>query len=136
MLRRIKEGLVRFMYGRYGTDRLNMFLMILSLVMLALNLIIRSQIFYILCLLVLVIYTFRSFSKNISKRQAENNKYMKMDNKVKKYIKLQKDKWRDRKTHIYRTCPDCKTVLRLPRKKGRHKCSCPKCHKNLDVTVR
>lgn len=136
MRMKIKESLIRFMTGRYGTDDLNKFLSILCLVLVVLNLFINNQILYILCILGLGVYIFRSFSKNISQRQSENNQYLKIQNKVKKYMKLQKNKWRDRKTHVYRTCPNCKIVLRLPRKKGEHTCECPQCHKSFDVTVR
>ena len=30
-------------------------------------------------------------------------------------------------------CPKCKTVLRLPLKKGIHTCKCPTCHNKFEV---
>ncbi|MFR2916862.1 MAG: hypothetical protein ACLTKQ_08005 [Acutalibacteraceae bacterium] len=46
-----------------------------------------------------------------------------------------RDKWAFRKTHVFKKCPGCKAVLRLPRKKGKHTVNCPHCHKNFTVHV-
>ena len=46
-----------------------------------------------------------------------------------------RDKWTFRKTHVFKKCPGCKAVLRLPRKKGKHTVNCPHCHKNFTVHV-
>ena len=50
MFYRIKEALIRFMYGRYGSDSLNKFLLICYIIISALNLFIGSFILYILAL--------------------------------------------------------------------------------------
>ena len=59
----------------------------------------------------------------------------KIKNKVIEKIKLRKKKWAYRKTHIYRKCPNCKAEIRLPKKKGKHVCTCPRCKKDFDVIV-
>ena len=46
---------------------------------------------------------------------------------IKGFFVLRKNKFRDRKTHVYRKCPHCKAQIRLPKVKGEHKCACPKC---------
>lgn len=135
MFMRIKESFIRFMSGRYGTDSLNKLLFILCMIFLIFNLIFQNIILYILSLLAMVLYIFRSFSKNIPKRQAENNKYMKVRKKVTKHFGVYKNRWCDRKTHVYRKCPGCKTTLRLPKKKGKHTCECPRCRNSFSVTV-
>ena len=48
---------------------------------------------------------------------------------------LQKSKHRDRKTHVFRKCPACKSVLRLPRQKGKHTVRCPRCQHRFDVKI-
>ena len=79
---------------------------------------------------------YRLLSRNIYKRQSENMKYLKIRDKVKGKITLQKRKWSERKTHIYRKCPNCKAEIRLPKKKGKHVCTCPRCKKNFEVKCR
>lgn len=43
---------------------------------------------------------------------------------------------RDRKTHVYRTCPVCKNFLRLPRVSGEHGVNCPACHGHFTVKIK
>ena len=66
----MKEKLQRFMWGRYGNDRFNQFLMIVALVCLALSFF-GLRIFYVLALALLVYAYYRMFSKDLSKRSAE-----------------------------------------------------------------
>ena len=119
-----------FLQGRYGIDELYKFLFIIFWIIA-----IRNPIIYLLEIIICVYMMFRVFSRNIYKRQNENAKFLKIKNKVIEKIKLHKKKWADRKTHIYRKCPNCKAELRLPKKKGKHVCTCPRCKKDFDVIV-
>lgn len=132
---RFKERIARFMYGRYGADELYRFLFILFYVLFVPNMFLRSYILSVLTLAVLVFATYRSFSRNIAARRAENEKYLALKRRFLGFFKLQKNKWRDRKTHAYRKCPYCKSVLRFPKKKGLHHARCPECSKNFDVKI-
>lgn len=133
---RFKDRIARFMYGRYGADELYRFLNIAFYVLFVLQLIFRSTILTALALAVLLWATYRAFSKNISARQKENAEYLKIKNKFTGFFKLWKNRWRDRKTHVYRKCSKCGAVLRLPRKKGTHTAKCPGCSNTFDVKVR
>ena len=132
---RFKEKLVRFMAGRYGGDQLNNFLLIIVMLMIAVNVFVNSYILWIVYLLLWGWSIFRMMSRNIYKRQAENAKFLKLWNPVKGWFKLVKNKWRDRTTHVYKKCPKCKAVLRLPKKKGNHTVKCPKCGNRFDITI-
>jgi DNA-directed RNA polymerase subunit RPC12/RpoP len=79
---------------------------------------------------------FRAFSKNVAKRRIENNKYLKIANKVKGYFKLLSNRWKFRKTHVFKKCPKCKSVLRLKKKKGKHTVVCPHCNTKFQVKVK
>ncbi len=122
-----------FLQGRYGIDELYKFLFILFWIIAILGIFLRNPIIYLLEMLICIFMIYRLFSRDIYKRQSENMKYLKLRDKVKEKIKLQKRKWNDRKTHIYRRCPNCKAEIRLPRKKGKHVCTCPSCKKDFDV---
>ncbi len=132
---RFKDRLIRFMYGRYGADELYKFLTVLFYILFVINLFVRSYLISLLVFALLIYMTFRVFSKNIYRRRAENEKYMKIKNAVSSFFKLQRDRWRDRKTHIYKRCPHCNAVLRFPKKKGKHSARCPKCSNSFDVKV-
>ena len=66
----------QFMYGRYGMDQLNRFLSTVALIILVVSMFIRRPIVEIVALALLFWCYYRMFSKNISKRAAENQKYM------------------------------------------------------------
>ena len=132
---RFREKLVRFMAGRYGGDQLNNFLLVIVMLIIAVNVFVGSYIMTVVYMLLWGWSIFRMMSRNIYKRQAENAKFLKLWNPVKGYFKLMNNKFRDRKTHIYKKCPKCKAVLRLPKKKGNHTVKCPKCGNRFDITI-
>lgn len=132
---KFKMWLMRFMSGRYGTDSLNKALFWFYFILLVLNLFLRSRIVMILELVVIFLYFFRMLSRNIAKRQSENYKYTVFKGKVVSFFSGIKNRFRDRKTHVYRKCPNCKAKLRLPRRKGTHTCCCPRCKKDFTVKI-
>ena len=130
-----RERVFRFMMGRYGVDTLYYFLLGICVVLIVVNLFIRSYIISSIESLVFFYSVFRVLSRNVYKRQRENEKFLKVFGKFKKFINLQKCKKRDKKTHIYKKCPACKNNLRLPREKGKHTVVCPCCKNRFDVKI-
>ena len=129
-----KNKLYRFMYGRYGTDTLNKVLTGIYigwvLLYIILSIWIRSTILYLVYLItttaLIIIIFWRMFSRNIAKRKRENNKFC-------GFFRLRRNKFRDRKTHVYRKCPRCHAVLRLPKARGKHNVICPRCENRFEV---
>ena len=140
---RFRDRFARFMYGRYGTDDFNRFLMWTELVCFALGLICRlffsrSSLFYYLCV-ALIIYTyFRMFSRNIAKRRKENETFLRVKSRVTEFFRGRGRSGKggrpkrngeinyDDMFKIYR-CPMCGQRIRVPRGKGRIQITCPKC---------
>ena len=132
---KIKNAFYRFMYGRYGNDTLNSVLMLTYCVFMFAYIIVSmfveinpfvylAYLFATWALIGITIY--RMMSRKIDKRRRENQKFT-------GFFKLRRNKWRDRKTHVYRKCPSCKAVLRLPKAKGKHNVVCPKCRNRFEV---
>lgn len=117
--------LQRWMYGRYGIDKLSKSLFILSLVFLFLSG--RSPIYNLLSLITLALVMIRTYSKDIEKRRRELSLYFDLTRGIRKFWALSKKKFRDRKTHKYYKCPNCKKDFRVPRGKGKIKIFCPNC---------
>lgn len=132
---KFRDKLIRFFYGRNGNDALNQLLFWLYFALLLLNIFIGSIVLWVVELLLIALYLFRALSKNLYRRQAENRRFLKILHKFTGFFKLQKNKFRDRKTHVFRTCPNCRAVLRLPKKKGKHSVNCPQCHKSFSVKI-
>ena len=122
----MKEKLQRFMWGRYGNDRFNQFLMIVALVCLALSFF-GLRIFYVLALALLVYVYYRMFSRDYNRRYAENQKFLTWQNKIKYKVNNWKRNLTDRKTHHIYKCPNCRQKIRVPRGKGKIIVTCPKC---------
>lgn len=130
-MNKIKEAFHRFMYGRYGNDRLNQCLLIAFLICTILDIFIDNVYLSVLFtswnFLILICIYFRMFSRNISKRYAENQKYLVLENKVRRFFERTKYIQQQRKEfHIY-TCPQCKQKIRIPKGKGKISVRCPKC---------
>ena len=132
------------MYGRYGNDELNLFLSVLSLVVVAANIVVSfamdngtAKTIVSICLWVafvgiFALTTFRTMSKKIYKRRRENGLFLNAVGKLKRIVTFNtsagsKGKNKDDETYIFRDCTKCSCTLRLPRKKGRNKVKCPKC---------
>ena len=136
---KFKERIYRFMYGRYGADSLSRFMLVLYIINSFLGIIIQNKvvdiIIWLFSFILLILMFFRMFSKNIYKRQYENGKYLRIKNKILEYFRYVGNKWKFRKTHVYRKCPSCKSRLKLPKKKGNHGVRCPKCSNNFSVKI-
>lgn len=122
----MKEKLQRFMWGRYGNDRFNQFLMIVALVCLALSFF-GLRIFYVLALALLVYVYYRMFSRNMSKRSAENQWYLKKEMKVRSWWHRRKKLFAGHRDYKILQCPKCGQKLRVPRHKGKIAIHCRKC---------
>lgn len=128
-----------FMYGRYGIDETYYLLLGLWFVFAFLSIIFQGWVRWLLTalqLFLLVYAMFRTMSKNIARRRKENEPLKKIIQKRKAAKLLQKNKKRDKKTHVYCKCKKCGAVLRLPRVKGEHTVVCPKCHERFKMKVK
>ena len=126
----MRERLARFMAGRYGNDQLNTFLLVVTVVLLVLGSIFTKtlgRVLYPLTFLLLCYVYYRMLSRNVYKRQEENGKYLRQRMKLEGKLRLNKERWQQRKDYKFFTCPSCKTVLRVPKGKGKIKLVCRKC---------
>lgn len=138
-MRGLMQKFAMFMQGRYGTDKLNNFLFILFLVLWVINIFVfnrlASLVIDILQLLVIALFIFRSLSRNINRRSAENRKFVPVYDAVTGWFKLCWKKFSDRKEYKYLKCPVCKTQLRVKNKKGTHTVRCPRCGSEFEKKI-
>lgn len=122
------------MYGRNGVDRLGTVLLwtyiALVVVYSVLSLFWQNAFFAVIYLIssftLMFLVFFRMFSKNLTKRRKENERFC-------NFFRLRKNKIRDRKTHVYRKCKKCNAILRLPKAKGKHFVVCPRCKNRFET---
>lgn len=128
----LKEKFRRMTYGAYGQDELSRALSIFSMVCLILSLFPYLNILYTVAVVALVWSIFRTFSKNHAKRIKERDTYLKLIEKPKAFLKIQKRRFAERNTHNYYKCPQCKTYNRIPKGHGRIVITCPKCKNQFE----
>jgi hypothetical protein len=115
------------MIGRYGNDEFTLFLLITSLIFTFLGNFRHLRLLYFIGSAIICYSLFRALSKNYEARRKELNWYLRWSEKPKAELKLLGNRLRDRKTHTYFKCKECKTVLRVPKGRGKIEITCPKC---------
>lgn len=122
-MQKLKAAFARFMMGRYGTDKLNMLLLLIGLAVTVVAMFVRNDLADLLMMLIsyglMGVVIFRCLSRNIYKRYQENRKYL---------LLLQRLKDRE---HRYFDCPKCRQQVRVPRGKGKISITCPKCREKF-----
>lgn len=133
--------LMQFMSGRYGPDETFFVIFIAAVILSVVNIFIRFVSFGLYVVIQLLVYAliiyglFRMFSRNLEQRRREN---MWVTEKL-GFLKRKRDFYAQKKAdkvHVYKKCPSCGAILRLPRRIGVHKTVCPKCGKEFTVKVK
>lgn len=132
---RVTGTIARFMYGRNGTDQLNMALLAAYLLVWLIQALLRRNfavrmVLEAVSLALAVLILFRTFSRNLHKRQAENAKFLSWWSPVKNRLAIARQRRQD-KEHKYFVCKNCKTVCRVPSGKGKVEITCPKCGQKI-----
>lgn len=126
-LKKLGRKIQYWLYGCYGYDEFAKFLSILILICIALSIFTLKNIFNYIAAALYFYMFFRFFSKNRYKRGRENSKYLSVLGKIKSRFRLIKRKFSDRKHFRYYRCKKCKTVMRVPKGKGKIEITCPGC---------
>lgn len=141
-----RSRIARFLYGRYGADQLYNFLFVLQIILLFVGAVFTvfgmiSTVFtylsfalYVLAFVLFIWTIFRCLSRNIAKRQRENMAFLRIKSKL--FGRKKQARPADTPTHIFRACPKCRSVLRLPRKEGKHTVKCPRCENRFKIKVK
>ena len=107
--------LARMMYGRYGTDQLGFFTLLLMLILNMVFAFTGWDALYILSFALAILSIFRIFSKNVSKRYEENQKFLQMTAPVRSFFSAKTAGLLDLRTHRHFRCPQCKQKIRVHR---------------------
>lgn len=142
------KTVTEFMQGRYGYDQLSRFLIILSMILLVVAVLFTYNRFvYLVAVIILAIGYWRMASKNIKKRKAENEKYLRITSRFSKKAKAQlereersrkyatfemaKEMGEDGSVYVVYTCRGCGNEQRFEENLGVIKIVCPECGNEL-----
>ena len=123
----IRNFLRNIMTGRYGPDQLGITMTVTSLVIYFLYGLLAFTPLMIVSYVILILAVFRIMSRNIQRRRAENDRFIRYWWPVKTKISRVKTELSQRKTHKFFKCPSCRNNLRVPKGKGTLQITCPKC---------
>ncbi|MGN0313101.1 MAG: hypothetical protein ACI4CC_10010 [Lachnospiraceae bacterium] len=128
---KFKDRVARAMYGRYGNDELNRMILVLSMVLLVVSAFGKVGGLYLLAVALLILSYYRMLSRNVSKRYAENQKYLTYKNKITGWFRIRKLHLKQRKEFHFFKCPACGQKVRVPKGKGMIEITCPKCRNSF-----
>ncbi len=129
---RLNAKFARFMQGRYGMDDFAKAESMCVWVFLILSLLL-SWVPYLSLVLTTLFWAliihmyFRVFSKNISKRYTENQKFLYYRSKVANRRERLKKEHAQKGAYKFYSCPGCKQRVRVPKGRGKICITCPKC---------
>ena len=119
MLDRLHAGCRRFMTGRYGTDKLSLTMLVVSMILSVVSTFLGASpanpVLTLIAYILMFLAIFRVFSRNTYARYEENRKFLRFFDQLK-----------DR-SHRYFSCPKCRQTVRVPRGKGKIAITCPRC---------
>jgi uncharacterized C2H2 Zn-finger protein len=60
-------------------------------------------------------------------RATENELFLSVWRPLIAWLRELRERWRDRKLYRYFHCPECSQTVRVPKRKGKIRISCPRC---------
>ena len=124
---KFRDRFAKWMSGRNGMDELARFESGLVLILLIISLFSRLGLLYIVALAVMIHMYYRMFSRNVSKRYEENQKFLNLRYNSTVEWNKKKKHFAQRKTYCFFKCPQCKQEVRVPRGHGKICITCPRC---------
>lgn len=121
----IRNAIQRFMYGRYGGDQLNVFLLVLYLIFYFISIWTNFLPLYWLSLVVIVWGLFR-VDRHSPPAGGELPSLCSWPDRPINWFHLRRTMHRD-KEHRYFRCPSCGQQLRVPKGKGKITVTCRSC---------
>lgn len=115
------------MLGRYGQDELGKFILSLSLILLIINLFVKTAALSAAALVLIIYSYYRIFSRDVNARYVENKKFLSTVDPLRRKFFSSKNKYDNRKVYKYIKCPKCKFEMKVPKNKGKIRVTCKSC---------
>ncbi len=119
-----------FMSDRYGTDQLNLALLVLYLMLCLISSLTNILFFNLLGIAVVILVFYRMLSRDHYRRAQENRFFLEKAEPVLRFLRQQRLRLTDRQ-HRYYYCPCCRQMLRVPRGRGKITVICPRCRTSI-----
>jgi len=117
----------RFFSERNGADALSCALIVFAFFLVFLILVCHGRYLTLIALIPIGFAIFRILSRNLERRTAENEAFVGFFRSLRGRFRLTRDRYRDRKTHLYFRCGCCEKWIRVERGNGMIDVVCPGC---------
>ena len=129
---KFRAAVSRFMSGRYGSDQLNLTMVIGALIVTTIGSLSGVYFLTLAADALLLLAIFRMFSKERYRRAHENQVYLEKTQKVRRAATEWVNRVKNSRKYHYYTCPKCKQRLRVPRGVGNITITCKNCGTKFD----
>ena len=129
---KFRAAVSRFMSGRYGSDQLNLTMVIGALIVTTIGSLTGVYFLTLAADALLLLAIFRIFSKDRYRRAHENQVYLEKTQKVRRAATEWVNRVKNSRKYHYYTCPKCKQRLRVPRGVGNITITCKQCGTKFD----
>ena len=129
---KFRAAVSRFMSGRYGSDQLNLTMVIGALIVTTIGSLTGVYFLTLAADALLLLAIFRMFSKDRYRRAHENQAYLEKTQKVRRAATEWVNRVKNSRKYHYYTCPKCKQRLRVPRGVGNITITCKQCGTKFD----
>ena len=129
---KFRAAVSRFMSGRYGSDQLNLTMVIGALIVTTIGSLTGVYFLTLAADALLLLAIFRMFSKDRYRRAHENQVYLEKTQKVRRAATEWVNRVKNSRKYHYYTSPKCKQRLRVPRGVGNITITCKQCGTKFD----
>lgn len=129
----LQQKIAVWLSGRNGSDELGICVLIVASLLLLINIFVRSIILSVCALLLIGYCCWRMASRDIEARETENVVFMDFVSPIMPWFRNPGAAAKELREYKHLTCPECGQRVRVPRKKGKLRITCPKCQTKFEA---
>lgn len=122
-----------WMNGRNGSDELGTMCVIVALIIVIINIFLRTLFLSVVALALMAYACWRMSSKNLEARESENATFVGLFGPLSRWLRNPAKAVAENRTYKHLKCPECGQRVRVPRKKGKIRITCPNCHEKFEA---
>lgn len=129
----LRQKLAAWMEGRNGSDELGTCVLAIALILLVLNLFFHTFVLSIVALFLAGYSCWRLSSRDVEARETENVVFLDFVSPLMPWLRNPGGAAKELRKYKHLTCPECGQRVRVPRKKGKLRVTCPSCQAKFEA---
>lgn len=132
----LTDRMANWMRGRNGADELGNAVLLLALILLIIDIFVRTVWLSVIALVLLAYSCWRVSSANVRQRRAENATFVNAIGPAARFLSFGMTTTTaapQNPDYKYLECPTCGQTMRVPSGKGRMRVTCPRCQNKFET---